>query len=171
MADDAKEMAARRLWGAVGLLERRARDLRRLSQEEPLRKPRPDYPHAGVGRSHEDELRGVFADVTTALAEAAELLAAALPDGAVPAAGVAADETPTALASRLATLQKLTAGLSRDAFEPLPPLPPHAPPYLVTIPGHDLPSTKALALAERLAETVSAVRNTLLAAANAPGPR
>lgn len=171
MADDPTEMAARQLWGAVGVLDRRARDLRRLSQEEPLKKPRPDYPHAGVGRSHEDELRGVFADVASALAEAAELLPAALPDGAVPAAGVAADETPAVLTRRLATLQELTAGLSREAFEPLPPLPPHAPPYLVTIPGHDLPSSKALALAQRLAETVSALRNTLLAAANARGPR
>jgi hypothetical protein len=162
------EGVLRQLWGALAVLEARARDLRRLSQLEPLEKPRPDYPHAGAGRSHADELRAVFAGVDGALAEAIQLLPAALPDGPVPSAAVSADETPAALARRLAALQKLAADLAREAFEPLPPLPPHAPPYLVTIPGHDLPSSKALALGHGLGETVTAVRNALLAAANAP---
>jgi hypothetical protein len=158
----------RQLWSALAVLEARARDLRRLSQEEPLKKPRPDYPHTGVGRSHGEELRRVFTDVDDALAEAIRLLPAALPDGSIPPAGIPADEAPSALGQQLGTLQKLAATLAREAFEPLPPLPPHAPPYLVTIPGHDLPSSKALALGHRLAETVAAVRNALLAAANAP---
>ncbi|HLW48711.1 MAG TPA: hypothetical protein VKW09_13210 [bacterium] len=160
----------RQLWSALVVLETRARDLRRLSEEEPLKKPRPDYPHAGVGRAHDEELRGVFADLDRALTDVIRLLPAALPDGSEPAVGVVADETPAALARRLATLQKLTADLARAAFEPLPPLPPHAPPYLVTIPGHDLPSSKALALGHGLAETVTALRNALLAAANAQRP-
>lgn len=154
------------LWQALDVLEARARDLRRLSQEEPLRKARPDYPHTGAGRSYDDELRGVFADLEAALAEASRLLPVAVPDGAAPP-GVAADETPAALAGRLATLRKFTAGLAREAFEPPPPLPPHAPPYLVTIPGHDLPSSKALLLGGGIMETVAALRNALLAAANA----
>lgn len=160
------EPAWQQLWNALDLLEARARDLRRLSQEEPLRKARPDYPHAGVGRSHDDEVRAVFADLATAFAEVSRLLPAVLPDGAVPP-GVAADEAPAALAGRFATLEKLTAGLAREAFEPPPPLPPHAPPYLVTIPGHDLPGTKALLLGNGIRETVAALRNTLVAAANA----
>jgi hypothetical protein len=161
------EGALRQLWGALAVLEARARDLRRLSEQEPLKKPRPDYPHTGVSRSHDEELRGVFADIERALGEAIQLLPSALPDGSVPPVGVSADEHPDVLARRLQTLQKFTATLGREAFEPLPPLPPHAPPYLVTIPGHDLPSTKALALGHSLTETVTALRNALLAAANA----
>jgi hypothetical protein len=164
------DTALGQLWRALALLEARARDLRRLSELEPLKKPRPDYPHVGVGRSHDDEVRAVFADVNAALAEAIQLLPAALADGSVPAPGIAEDETPAALAKRLAMLQKLAAGLAREAFEPLPPLPPHAPPYLVTIPGHDLPSSKALALGHGLDETVTALRSALLAAANRPTP-
>lgn len=160
------EPAWQQLWNVLAVLEARARDLRRLSQEEPLRKARPDYPHAGVGRSHDDEVRAVFTDLAAAFAEAIRLVPAVLPNGVVPS-GVSADETPAALAGRLATLEKLTAGLAREAFEPLPPLPPHAPPYLVTIPGHDLPGTKALLLGNAIKETVSALRNTLVAAANA----
>ena len=111
--------------------------------------------------------RGVFADLAQAFAETIRLLPAVLPDGAAPP-GVAADEAPAALAARLSTLERLTAALVREAFEPLPPLPPHAPPYLVTIPGHDLPGTKALLLGNGVLETVSALRNALVAAANTP---
>jgi hypothetical protein len=163
------EAAWKHLWRVLDVLEARARDLRRLSQEEPLKKARSDYPHTGVARAHDDELRGVFDDLAKAFAETARLLPAALPDGTAPP-GVAADETPAALAGRLSTLEKLTGGLAREAFEPPPPLPPHAPPYLVTIPGHDLPGTKALLLGNSILETVAALRNALVAAANA-GPR
>ena len=153
------------LWQTLDTLGARARDLRRLSQEEPLKKARPDYPRAGVGRSHDDELRGVFADLGKTFAETIRLLPAALHDGAAPP-GVPADESPAALAGRLSTLEKLTASLAREAFEPLPPLPPHAPPYLVTLPGHDLPSSKALLLGNSIIDTVAALRNALVAAAN-----
>lgn len=159
------ETAWSQLWTALDVLEARARDLRRLSQEEPLKKARPDYPHTGVGRSHDDEVRAMFADLAKTVADAIRLLPVVLPDGTP--LGVAADETPAALAGRLSTLQKFTASLAREAFEPLPPLPPHAPPYLVTIPGHDLPGSKALLLGNNLLETVAALRNALLAAANA----
>jgi hypothetical protein len=163
------EPIVRQLWSALAALERRGRDLRRLSEEEPLKKPRPDYPYAGVGRSHAEELRGVFVDLDRALTETIRLLPAALPDGGAPSAGVPADDAPAALRGRCAALQQFASRLAREAFEPLPPLPPHAPPYLVTIPGHDLPSSKALALGESLLETVTAVRSALIAAANAPG--
>ncbi|HEV2282943.1 MAG TPA: hypothetical protein VGX75_11220 [bacterium] len=163
------------LWKALEVLESRALDLRRLSQVEPLKKARPDYPHAGIGRSQDDELRAVFADLAQAFAELNRLLPSVLPDGSDDMAagpGVAGDETPGALARRLSTLEKFTASLAREAFEPLPPLPPHAPPYLVTLPGHDLPGSKALLLGSGILETVGALRNALVAAANAsPGPR
>lgn len=160
------EAAWRQLWGALDVLEARARDLRRLSQEEPLLKPRPDYPHVHVGQSHADELRRVLADLATAFADANRLLPMILPDAAAPS-GRAADEGRAALTGRLAALERLTAGLAREAFEPLPTLPPHAPPYLVTIPGHDLPGTKAMLLGHGIAEIVASLRNALLAAANA----
>jgi hypothetical protein len=158
------DSAWQHLWKAFDVLAARALDLRRLSQEEPLKKARPDYPHAGIGRSHEDELRAVFADLARALAEVTRLLPSVLPDGTAPPD--VDDETPSALAARLSMLEKLTANLAREAFEPLPTLPPHAPPYLVTLPGHDLPGTKALLLGSNIIETVGALRNALLAAAN-----
>jgi hypothetical protein len=161
--------AGQQLWKAIDALAARAHDLRRLSQEEPLNKARPDYPHTGVRRSRDEELRGVFADLERTFAETSRLLPSALPDGTAP--GGIADETPAALGSRLSTLEKLTASLAKEAFAPLPPLPPHAPPYLVTLPGHDLPGTKALLLGNGILETVTAIRNALLAAANtAPRP-
>jgi len=160
------ETAWQHLWKTLDVLQARALDLRRLSQVEPLKKARPDYPHAGVGRSHDDELRAVFADLAQAFAEASRLLPSVLPDTAAPP-GVVADETPAALARRLSTLEKLTANLTREAFEPLPPLPPHAPPYLVTLPGHDLPGSKALLLGSGILDVVAAIRNALVAAANA----
>src|SRR5579862_9196723 len=159
------DTAWQHLWKALDVLAARALDLRRLSQEEPLKKARPDYPHGGIGRSHEDELRAVFADLARTLAEVTRLLPSVLPDGTAPPD--VDDETPSALAARLSTLEKLTANLAREAFEPLPPLPPHAPPYLVTLPGHDLPGTTALLLGSNIIETVGALRNALLAAANA----
>ena len=162
----ADETAWQHLWKTLDMLQARALDLRRLSQVEPLKKARPDYPHAGVGRSHDDQLRPVFADLAQAFAEASRLLPSVLPDGAVPP-GLAAEETPSALAARLSTLETLTANLAREAFEPLPPLPPHAPPYLVTLPGHDLPGSKALLLGSGILEVVAALRNALIAAANA----
>ena len=161
-----EDEAWKQLWRVLDALEARARDLRRLSQEEPLRNARPDYPHAGVRRSHDDEVRAVFADLAKAFAEVSRLLPTVLPNGFDDMV-VPADETPAALAGRLSTLEKLTAGLAREAFAPPTPLPPHAPPYLVTIPGHDLPGTKALLLGNGIKETVTALRNTLVAAANA----
>jgi hypothetical protein len=157
--------ALQQAWKALDILTARALDLRRLSELEPLRKARPDYPRTGVARSHDDELRGVLADLTAALADVIRLLPTVLPDGAGP--GVAAEETPEALARRLGALQKLAADLGREAFEPPPPLPPHAPPYLVTIPGHDLPGSKALLLSNGLLEAAAAFRNAMIAAANA----
>ena len=157
--------ALQQLWKALDALAAQAHDLRRLSQEEPLHKARPDYPHTGVHRSHEQELRGVFAGLEKTFAETSRLLPTALTDGTTPSGGVT-DETPAALASRLSTLEKLTANLAKEAFAPLPPLPPHAPPYLVTLPGHDLPASRALFLGNEILETVTAIRNALLAAAN-----
>jgi hypothetical protein len=159
------EAAWRQLWNALDVLERRARDLRRLSQEEPLRKARPDYPNAHVGRSQDDEVRAVFAEMGTALTEAQRLLPSVVRAGAAPA-GIDREEAPETLAARLAALEKLTASLARETFEPLPALPPHAPPYLVTLPGHDLPGSKAPALAQGIDDTVASLRNAMLAAAN-----
>ncbi|HKX16891.1 MAG TPA: hypothetical protein VJT33_02635 [bacterium] len=160
------EASLREIWTALALLERRAHDLRMLSQYEPLKKARPDYPHTGVGRSYDDEVRNVFADLARAFAEARRLLPAALPDGDAPP-GAVADETPPVLADRLAALETLASRLARDAFEPLPRLPPHAPPYLVTLPGHDVPSSKALILGNSILEIVGVLRNAIVAAANA----
>ena len=166
-------------WAALELLERRARDLRRLSQYEPLKKARPDYPHTGVGRSYDDEVRAVFADLGRACAETRRLLPVVLPDGTPPGGASDArasrglvpeggDEAPSALAERLAALEKVASTLARECFEPRPPLPPHAPPYLVTLPGHDVPSSKALVLGNGILEIVGALRNALIGAANAP---
>lgn len=153
-------------WKTLGVLEARAHDLRRLSQYEPLKKARPDYPRTGVGRSYDDEVRAVFADLGRTFREARRLLPAVLPDGAAPP-GSASDDAPSALADRLAALEKAASALTREAFEPLPPLPPHAPPYLVTLPGHDIPGSKALILGNGILEIVGALRNALVAAANA----
>lgn len=153
-------------WKTLEVLEARAHDLRRLSQYEPLKKARPDYPRTGVGRSYDDEVRAVFADLGRTFREARRLLPAVLPDGAAPP-GSASDDAPSALADRLAALEKAASALTREAFEPLPPLPPHAPPYLVTLPGHDIPSSKALILGNGILEIVGALRNALVAAANA----
>lgn len=159
------ETALWETWTALELLERRAHDLRRLSQYEPLKKARPDYPHTGVGRSYDDEVRAVFADLARAFVETRRLLPTVLPDGAAPP-GAVSDEAPSALADRLAALETLAVTLAREAFEPLPPLPPHAPPYLVTLPGHDVPSSKALILGNGILEIVGALRNALVATAN-----
>lgn len=153
-------------WKTLEVLEARAHDLRRLSQYEPLKKARPDYPRTGVGRSYDDDVRAVFADLGRTFREARRLLPAVLPDGAAPP-GSASDDAPSALADRLAALEKAASALTREAFEPLPPLPPHAPPYLVTLPGHDIPSSKALILGNGILEIVGALRNALVAAANA----
>ena len=164
--DDA---AWQRLWKTLDVLERRARDLRRLSQEEPLRKARPDYPSAHVGRSHDGEVRAVFADLGAAFADASRLLPAVLPADAA-GAGAPPDEAPAALAARLAALEKLTAALTREAFAPPPQLPPHAPPYLVTIPGNELPGSKALLIAQGIDDAAASLRNAMLAAANSAAP-
>jgi hypothetical protein len=157
----------RQLWQVLDVLEARARDLRRLSQEEPLRKARPDYPNAHVGRSHDDEVRAILAGLTAAFAEARRLLAAVLPDATAVPAGASSEETPETLAGRLTALEKLTTALGREAFEPVPALPPHAPPYLVTIPGNELPGSKALLLGQGTADAVTVIRNAMIATANA----
>ncbi len=89
-----------------------------------------------------------------------------LPSTAPP--GIAADERPDEIAKRVDTLGRLASTLAQEAFQPLPPLPPHAPPYLVEPPGHDLAGTKAVLLATGIEELTASVRNLMLSAANPP---
>lgn len=81
--------------------------------------------------------------------------------------GVGADEQPGEAASRVDALQRLAEALAREAFQPLPPLPAHAPPYLFEPPGHDLAGTKAILLAIGIERLTTSLRNLLLAVANA----
>ena len=94
------------------------------------------------------------------------MLPAALPP-TLDLPGIAADEQPRVLAQRLEPLIRLASGLGEQAFQPSPPLPPHSPPYLVEPPGHDLAGTKAVQLATGIEGLAEAVRNVMLAAANA----
>ncbi len=156
------------LWRCLAALQEDARRLRRLSQEEPLLQARPDYPRARIGRSHAAELREVLDDIVRRLEDAERLVPQALPNGQT-AAGLAAEEAPPTVAGRLAALAKVAASLRDEAFQPLPPLPQHAPPYLAETPRRDLAGSKAVLLSLGLEDAAAALRNALLAAVNTGG--
>jgi hypothetical protein len=61
------------------------------------------------------------------------------------------------------------ATLRREAFEPPPQLPAHAPPYLAEAPRHDLAGAMAILLSLGIEETVASLRNLLLASRNEGG--
>ncbi len=86
-------------------------------------------------------------------------------------AGLAADESPRAIAARVEALVRTATSLEQEAFEPLPALPPHAPPYLAGSepPGHEMAGTKAILLSLGIETIVSALRNALLGIANTRG--
>ena len=157
----------RALWRHLEGLGTYAEALRRLSQEEPLLQARPDYPRApGIRTSHAGELRTTLEGIRGAIAELRGLVAAALPDGASPEGGIP-EEAPAAVDRRLAALARLTDTLLNEAFEPPPPLPKHAPPYVLESPRHDLAGSKAVYLRYAVEEIVAALRNALLSRANA----
>ena len=157
------------LWRCLAALEDYARRLRHLSQEEPLLQARPDYPRARSGRSYAADLREVFRGLSETLGNVQQSLPIVLPDGQAPA-GVAPDEAPRAIRARLGALARLLKNLEHEAFEPPPPLPQHAPPYLAAAPSHDLAGSKAVLLSQGIEEAVAALRNTLLGALNATTP-
>lgn len=157
-----------RLWRHLTALREYASRLRHLSQHEPLAQRRPGYPQPGLERPHPDDVREVLEGIQRRLEEIRPLLPAVLPSAAMP--GTAADERPEEIAKRLETLRRLASTLAQEAFQPPPPLPPHAPPYLVEPPGHDLAGTKAVLLANGIEGLTASVRNLMLAAADpAPG--
>lgn len=154
------------VWSDLTLLREYARRLRHLSHEEPLAQHNPGYPKAGLGRSHADEVREVLGGIQRCLEKIREALPSVLPSAArLPR--VAADERPGETAARLDALSRLAETLAREAFQPLPPLPPHAPPYLFEPPGHDLAGTKAVLLAIGIERLTTSLRNLMLAVANA----
>lgn len=153
------------LWQRLDALQDGARKLRRLSQEEPLLQARPDYPRARAGVSHAEELRGVLEDLMQCVGETRQLVPLVLRDGQIPA-GVVAEEAPQAVAGRLASLARLVDSLQEQAFQPPPPLPKHAPPYLAEAPSRALAGSKAVLLSYGLEEVVAALRNALLAMVN-----
>ena len=154
------------LWRCLDALEEYARQLRHLSQEEPLLQARPDYPRARSGRSYAADLREVFRGLSETLGKVQASLPIILPDSQAPA-GVAPDEAPRALRARLEMLARLLRNLESEAFEPPPPLPQHAPPYLAAAPSHDLVGSKAVSLSHGIEEAVAALRNSLLGVLNA----
>ncbi len=153
------------MWNELTVLREHARRLRHLSHEEPLAQHNPGYPKAGLGRSHADEVREVLDAIQRGLAKIRQGLPSMLPQS-IQVTGVAADEQPTATAARLDALSRLAETLAREAFQPLPPLPPHAPPYLFEPPGHDLAGTKAILLAIGIERLTTSLRNLMLALAN-----
>ena len=153
------------MWSELTALREHARRLRHLSHEEPLAQHNPGYPKAGLGRSHADEVRGVLGGIQRGLEKIRRELPSALPE-ATHLSGLAADERPDQTAARLQALIRLADTLARDAFQPFPPLPPHAPPYLFEPPGHDLAGTKAVLLAIGIERVTTSIRNLMLAAAN-----
>jgi hypothetical protein len=157
------------LWSDLTALREQARRLRHLSHEEPLAQHNPGYPKAGLGRSHADEVREVLDAIQRGLARIRREVPAVLPE-AIPVTGVAAGEEPAETVARLDAVSHLAEMLAREAFQPPPPLPPHAPPYLFEPPGHDLAGTKAILLAIGIERLTTSLRNLMLAAANAtPG--
>ena len=155
-----------RLWRALDVLADCAHRLRHLSQEEPLLQARPDYPRPRIGRSHADELRTVFHRLAEALGAVRQDLPVAFPDGQAPA-GPAPDETFAALRSRLEAVTRLLETLETEAFQPPPPLPRHAPPYLAEAPSRVLAGSKAVLLSYSIEDAVATLRNALLRVLNA----
>lgn len=167
MAELSDERAWQALWQRLDGLGAFAEALRRLSQEEPLVQARPDYPRAPRVRvSHADELRRTLEGIRRVVFDLQPLVAAALPDGERSAA-VLPEDAPAAVDKRLGELARLCETLSIEAFEPLPPLPKHAPPYVLESPRHDLAGSKAVYLSYALEEIVASLRNALLSRANA----
>jgi hypothetical protein len=154
-------------WNELTALREEARRLRHLSHEEPLAQHNPSYPKAGLGRPHADEVREVLSRIQRGLEEIRQGLPSVLPER-TPLPGIAADEQPAEIAARLDALSRLAGTLAREAFQPLPPLPPHAPPYLFEPPGHDLAGTKAVLLAIGIEGVTTSIRNLMLAAVNRP---
>jgi len=152
------------VWQDVAALHADAGRLRRLSQLEPLAQPRPGYPRAGLRRSHAGEVRELLHGIGHRLEALRGSLPAVLTSTLPP--GIAADEHPDEIAKRVDALSRLTSSLAQEAFQPLPALPPHSPPYLVEPPGHDLAGTKAVLLAIGIEDLTTSVRNLLLSAAN-----
>ncbi len=167
--DEKDESSWQSLWNSLAALQEFARRLRHLSQVEPLLQARPDYPRARITRSHAGEVWDVLEGIAATLTEVKALLPQVLPDMRR-SPGVAPEEEPRAVEGRIDTLARLVATLQREAFQPLPRLPPHSPPYLVEPPGHDLAGTKAVLLSFAIDETTTALRNALLSALNDGGP-
>ena len=65
----------------------------------------------------------------------------------------------------MTALRRETGGLG-VAEVPADKRPPHAPPYLATLPGHDPPGTQALLPGGNIIETVGALRHGLLGRAD-----
>lgn len=154
------------LWDQLDRMEALALALRRLSQQEPLLQARPDYPRARIGRSHVAELREVLQGIAAGLEAVERYLPEAFGEEHA-YLGVAADESRQPLLEKVRALRRLAGDLADLAFQPPPPLPAHAPIYLYSVPGHDRSSAKALTLAAGLEAVVTALRNLVLAAANA----
>jgi len=154
------------MWQDLAVLEDGARHLRRLSQEQPLLQPRPDYPRTRTGTSHADELRTVLGTITDTIDDVLRLLPAA-PPSSHPPAGLAADETPAIIREQLTSLRALAAMVMAEAFQPPPPLPAHAPPYLASSPPRGMPAPKAVALCLGLDGIVASLRNAVLGTVNA----
>jgi hypothetical protein len=152
------------LWQMLGDLQNGAKRLRQLAQLDPLVQPRPGYPHPGTHRSHGAEVCAVIEAIIERLVRAQALLPAVV-DLEGPWTG-----PPAALAARTETLIRLASQLKDEALRPIPSLPPHAPPYLVEPPGHDLAGTKAVLLAAGIAELAVEIRNIMLAEANSALP-
>lgn len=155
------------MWNELTALRDQARRLRHLSHEEPLAQHNPGYPKVGLGRSHADEVRDVLRGIQRGLEQIRQGVPSVRSE-ATQFSGIAADEQPKEMATRLAALSRLAEALAREAFQPLPPLPPHAPPYLFEPPGHDLAGTKAVLLAIGIERLTTSLRNLMLAAANSP---
>jgi len=154
------------LWQRLDGLDAHARMLRRLSQEEPLLQARPDYPRPPLPkRSYAAELRETLEGIRRRIDDVLHLLPEALP-GSEPPAGGLDEDAPAAIAQRLGTLAKFADTLLVEAFEPLPPLPKHAPPYVLQSPRRDLAGSKAVSLSYGLEEVAAAIRNALLSRTN-----
>jgi hypothetical protein len=116
--------------------------------------------------SHSDDLRRTLEGIQRAVFDLQPLVAGALPDGDRSAA-VLPEETAAGIDRRLGALARLCDTLLVEAFEPPPPLPKHAPPYVLESPRHDLAGSKAVYLSYALEEIVASLRNALLSRANA----
>ena len=166
MTQPVEEQSWLLLWRRLEGLGAYAEALRRLSQQEPLLQARPDYPRApGIRRSHADELRDTLEGIREALAELRGTVTDALTHDTASRGGLP-EEAPAAVETRLAALTRLADTLLVEAFQPLPPLPKHAPPYVLESPRHDLAGSKAVYLSYALEEIVASLHNALLSRAN-----